>query len=76
MIRPCHECSIASLVPSDCLSERFPCRHIPLNDTGFTIDTYDRLGTFDDKEAAVRDWLRNKIHELEAPSSASKESKI
>lgn len=75
-LRPCHECTMASLVPSDCLGERFPCRHIPLNDAGFTIDTYDRLGTCDDREAAVRTWLLKKIHELETASLASKESKI
>jgi hypothetical protein len=75
-LRPCHECTMASLVPSDCLGERFPCRHIPLNDAGFTIDTYTRLGTFEEAEGAVRAWLRKKIHELETPSAASKESNI
>ena len=46
-LHPCHECVMAGLVPFDCLGERFPCRHIPLNDAGFTIDTYTRLGTFE-----------------------------
>jgi hypothetical protein len=71
-LRSCHECTMASLVPSDCLGERFPCRHIPLNDAGFTIDTYTRLGTFEEAETAVRAWLRKKIHELETPSSHPK----
>jgi hypothetical protein len=75
-LHPCHECVMASLVPSDYLGERFPCRHIPLNDAGFTIDTYTRLGTFEETETAVRDWLRKKIHELENAPAASKESKI
>lgn len=73
-IRPCHECTMARLVPSDCLGERFLCRHLPLNDTGFTIDRYDRLGACGNKEAAVRDWLRKRIREWDTPSSASKES--
>jgi hypothetical protein len=71
-LQPCHECVMASLVPSDCLGERFPCRHIPLNDMGFTIDTYTRLSTFEETETAVCTWLRKKIHELETPSPASK----
>jgi hypothetical protein len=71
-LQPCHECVMASLVPADCLGERFPCRHIPLNDMGFTIDTYTRLSTFEETETAVRTWLRKKIHELETPSPASK----
>jgi hypothetical protein len=65
--QPCHECVMASLVPPDCLGERFPCRHIPLNNAGFTIDTYDRLGTFPEAEAAVESWLQARIAELEAP---------
>ena len=63
-VRPCRECVMASLVPSDCFSEKFPCRHIPLNDEGFTIDTYYRLGTFEELEAAVKGWLLKKIQEL------------
>lgn len=53
----CHECVMASLVPADCLGERFPCRHIPLNEAGFSIYTYYRLGTFEEAETATRTWL-------------------
>ena len=56
---------MASLVRSDCLGERFPCQHIPLNNAGFTIDTYYRLGTFAEAAAALETWLRTKIPELE-----------
>lgn len=63
--RPCHECVMTSLVPSDCLGERFPCRQIALNEAGFSIDTYCRLGTLEEAEAAVGTWLRKKIQELE-----------
>ena len=34
--RPCHACVMTSLVTANCLGERFPCRHIPLNEAGFT----------------------------------------
>lgn len=39
---PCRECILMNLVPADCRSEKIPCRHIPLNPEGFTIDTYYR----------------------------------
>ena len=74
--RPCHECVMTSLVPADCLGEKFPCRHIPLNTAGFTIDTYYRLGTFEEAEAATRTWLRKIIASLEAFAPAENRSKI
>jgi hypothetical protein len=54
------------------LGEKFPCRHIPLNEAGFTVDTYYRLGTFEEAEAAVGTWLRKKIAELEAAPATQK----
>ena len=72
-LSPCRECILMHFVPPDCRDERIPCRHIPLNSDGFTLDTYYRLGTFEEAEAAVRDWLRKTIGELEALSSAAKQ---
>ena len=63
--RPCHDCVLAALVPLDSLNEKFPCRHIPLNEAGYTIDTYYRLGTLAEAEAALGTWLRNIILQLE-----------
>src|SRR6516225_1254111 len=63
--RSCGDCVLTTLVPLDSLGEKFPCRHIPLNDAGFTIDTYYRLGTFEEAEAALAAWLRNMIRQLE-----------
>jgi hypothetical protein len=74
--RPCRECVMTSLVPADCLGEKFPCRHIPLNNAGFSIDTYYRLGTFEEAEAATRTWLQKIIANLEALAPAENKSKI
>jgi hypothetical protein len=63
--RPCSDCVMNTLVPSDCLAETYPCRHIPLNEAGFTIDTYYRLGTFEEAEVALRTWLQKMIQKLE-----------
>jgi hypothetical protein len=62
---PCRECILTNLVPADCRKEKIPCRHIPLNAEGFTIDTYYRLGTHEEVETAVAAWLRKTIMQLE-----------
>ena len=62
--RPCSECPLMQFVPPDCREERIPCRHIPLNTEGYAIDTYYRMGTYEELEAAVATWLRDTIHRL------------
>jgi hypothetical protein len=66
---PCGECILMNLVPADCRDEKFPCRHIPLNAQGFTIDAYYRLGTQEEVEAALAAWLRKIIAQLTALSA-------
>ena len=65
---PCRECALMQFVPLDCRDETIPCRHIPLNDEGFTLDTYYRLGTHEEAEAAVAIWLRKAIDQLQRKS--------
>lgn len=60
-LRPCSECLLMRFVPPDCHAETIPCRHIPLNAEGFTIDTYYRLGTHEEVETALASWLRKTI---------------
>jgi hypothetical protein len=50
---PCSECILMNLVPADCRNEKIPCRHIPRDAQGYTIDTYYRLGTQEEVEPAV-----------------------
>lgn len=61
---PCSECALMQFVPLDCRGEKIPCRHIPLNAEGYTIDTYYRMGTQEELEAAVADWLRETSERL------------
>jgi hypothetical protein len=63
--RPCSECALMRFVPVDCRNEKIPCRHIVLNAHGYCIDTYYRLGTQEEVEAAVAVWLRGTIQQLE-----------
>ena len=61
---PCSECVLMQFVAPDCREENIPCRHIPLNSEGYTIDTYYRMGTQEELKAAVADWLRETIQRL------------
>ena len=62
---PCSECVLMQLVPPDRRNERVPCRHIPINGLGRTIDTLYRTGSQEEVEAAVRSWLQETIARLE-----------
>jgi hypothetical protein len=68
-ILPCSECVLMRFVPRDCRGERIPCRHIALDVEGYTIDTFYRLGTQEELEAAWADWLRKTIQRLEGESA-------
>ncbi len=77
---PCSECVLMRFVPPEAKERRTPCRYIPMNEQGETIDSFYRSGTQQELEAAVIDWLRRTIHDLEvelaAPSSESKPIEI
>jgi len=62
--RPCLACSLMQLVPANRRLEQAPCRHIPLNDEGETLDSLYNTATDDEVEAAVVKWLRAEIRVL------------
>jgi hypothetical protein len=64
--RPCSECMLMQLVPADEAKRKTPCRFIPLNDHGETIDSFYRSGTAEELESAFGGWLRATIKRLEA----------
>ena len=53
------------LVPPASRLEAIPCRHIPLNECGETIDSFYRRRTQLDLEETVDAWLRTTIQQLE-----------
>jgi hypothetical protein len=61
LTHPCSECQLIKFVPGELQSERSPCRFIPLNETGETIDYLYRSGTQFELEEAVAAWLRSQI---------------
>jgi len=62
---PCAECILMQLVPADKRDRKFPCRYIPLNERGETIDSFYRSGTPEDLERTLRQWLVTTIAHLE-----------
>jgi hypothetical protein len=65
-LRPCSECTLMQLIPIDAAKRKIPCRFIPLNDQGETIDGFYRSGTAEELEAALGGWLRSTIKRLES----------
>jgi hypothetical protein len=63
-------CVLISLVPTELRSETAPCRHIPLNETGETLDSLYRTGTNEEIEQALEIWLLKTIRQLEESSEA------
>ncbi len=63
--RPCSDCVLMQLVPSERRSARVPCLHIPLNFAGETVDSFYRSGTQEELEDALRAWLQATIERLE-----------
>jgi hypothetical protein len=63
--KPCSDCVLNQLVPADLRRRNIPCRYIPLNEEGETIDSFYRCGTREELESALRKWLGATIHRLE-----------
>jgi hypothetical protein len=43
--KPCSDCALMQLVPENLRDKKIPCRYIPLNENGETIDSFYRSGT-------------------------------
>jgi len=68
---PCTGCVLMHFVPPERRSERIPCRHIPLNESGATLDSLYRHSDRRAVEEAVANWLRSAIDRLEKQRRAS-----
>ncbi len=62
---PCSECALMHLVPPALRSEKTPCRHIPLNEAGETLDSLYRWSEQAEVEETVDGWLKTTIAKLE-----------
>ena len=68
--RPCSECVLMYLVPTELRSANQPCRHIPLNAAGETLDSLYRYSNQFETEETVAAWLRTTIQRLEEERQA------
>ncbi len=68
----CRDCALMQLVPLRHRTKAVPCRHIPLNEVGETLDTLYRWGTMDDLNLIFRRWLMHTILQLEAKEAQRK----
>lgn len=67
---PCSDCVLTQLVPPECRSEKIPCRHIPLNAAGETLDSLYRYSEQHEIEQTVGSWLRSTIQQVEKQRKA------
>jgi hypothetical protein len=67
---PCSDCVLMHLVPCERRSEKIPCRHIPFNVSGETLDSLYRYSDQNEIEETVGNWLRATIQRLEEERAA------
>jgi len=70
---PCSDCVLMPLVPPERRSEKIPCRHIPFNASGETLDSLYRYGDQCEIEGTVETWLMTTIQRLENERKAARE---
>ena len=63
--KPCSDCVLMKLIPEEARARKIPCRYIPLNERGETVDSLYRTGTQEELEGAVVSWLKATINRLE-----------
>ena len=62
---PCSECVLMQLVPPEGWTKPIPCRHIPFNAEGETLETLYAHGDQFETEEVYGKWLRETIETLE-----------
>jgi hypothetical protein len=62
---PCDHCLLMAFVPEARQGESVPCRFIPINPNGQTVDDLYRTGTQVEMEEALSHWLREQIQRIE-----------
>ncbi len=70
--KPCSDCVLMKLIPEEVHARKVPCRYIPLNERGETIDSFYRTGTQEELEAAVVRWLKATIDRLQKENAQAR----
>ena len=69
---PCSDCVLMQLVPPQFRAKEIPCRHIPFNAEGETLDSVYRYSDEFEVEEVFGNWLRETIAGLEAARQTSR----
>jgi len=69
---PCSACVLFQLVPPQFRGKQIPCRHIPFNAEGETLDSLGRYSDQFETEEVFGDWLRKTIATVEKEQQASR----
>ena len=67
---PCSECPLMDFVPDDKRLSAMPCHHIPLDQSGRTVEEMEEAKKQMDMQEAVKTWLRETISRLESQQTA------
>lgn len=70
---PCSECVLMQFVPPESRDESIPCRHIPFNAEGETLDSLYRNADQYETEKVFENWLRTTIARLEGERQAHRD---
>ena len=62
---PCSRCALLQLVPLAKRANEIPCRDIPLNQEGETLQSLYETATRDEVELKLDQWLRRTIERIE-----------
>jgi hypothetical protein len=65
-LTPCTECALIRLVPIGKRTRAVPCRDIPLNQEGETLQSLYETATRNEIEWKLDEWLRKVIERLES----------
>lgn len=68
---PCSDCVLMQLVPPELRIGKIPCRQIPLNAAGETLDSLYRWGDEHEIEETLRNWLVTTIAQVEERQRSS-----
>jgi hypothetical protein len=68
---PCSACQLMQFVPANRASESIPCRHIPLDASGKTLDCLYQSATQQEIEEVLGNWLRAAIQRIERERAAA-----
>ena len=61
---PCNDCVLMGLVPPEQRNQTIPCRHIPLDAAGHTLDSLYRQAEVGEISELYENWLRGAIQKL------------